>query len=197
MMYAKHLIPLLALAALACTRPAEPALQKQAELSSPDGALRMEFALDAAGTPYYSLSRDGEAVLLPSRLGFALRGTVKAEQLDYAADGSVSKSDTAPEIAFDRGFSFAGVDTAGLDEVWEPVWGEESQIRNHYNELLVHLRQPESGRLLDIRFRLFDDGLGFRYEFPSGQPLVHFVIREELTEFAMADDCTAWWIIPA
>ena len=195
-MYAKNLIPLLALAALAfaCTRPAEPALQKQAELASPDGALRMEFALDNTGTPYYSLSRGGVAVVLPSRLGFELRGTVKAEQLDYAADGSVSKSDNAPTIAFDRGFSFAGVDSAGLDEVWEPVWGEESQIRNHYNELLVHLRQPESGRLLDIRFRLFDDGLGFRYEFPSGQPLVHFVIKEELTEFAMADDCTAWWI---
>ena len=83
-MYAKNLIPLLALAALAfaCTRPAEPALQKQAELASPDGALRMEFALDNAGTPYYSLSRGGVAVVLPSRLGFELRGTVKAEQLD-------------------------------------------------------------------------------------------------------------------
>ena len=130
-MHAKTLTSLLAAAtlALACsTEPAAP--QKQAELASPDGKLRMEFAMDDAGTPYYSLSRDGVAVLLPSRLGFALRGTVKAEQLDYAADGSVSKSDTAPEIAFDRGFTFAGMDMGGQDEVWEPVWGEESQIRN-------------------------------------------------------------------
>ena len=101
MRHARYLIPLLATALLAaaCT-PAPSAPQKQAELASPDGSLRLEFALDDAGTPYYSLSRDGVAVVLPSRMGFALRGTVKAEQLDYAADGLVTKSDTAPEIAY-------------------------------------------------------------------------------------------------
>ena len=178
----------------ACT--ASPALQpeQKADFLSPDGKLRMAFYLTDGGTPCYSLSREDTDVVLPSRLGFTLRGTVKAEDLKTAADGTITKRDIEPEIAFDRDFELLGTETDTFDEVWEPVWGEESQIRNHYNELLVHLKQPKSGRLLDIRFRLFDDGLGFRYEFPEGQPLVHFVIREELTEFAMADDCTAWWI---
>ena len=178
----------------ACTAATAPVSAPKAELSSPDGKLRMAFYLSEEGTPRYALEREGVPVLTPGRLGFTLRGTVKAEDLHYNADGTVSKEDAAPSIAFDRGFELAGTDTDTFDEVWEPVWGEESQIRNHYNELLVHLRQPQSGRLLDVRFRLFDDGLGFRYEFPAGQSLVHFVIKEELTEFACADDFTAWWI---
>ncbi|MCR5351179.1 MAG: glycoside hydrolase family 97 protein [Bacteroidales bacterium] len=176
----------------ACTTA--PAWEQKTDLVSPDGKLQLQFYLSDEGTPGYSLSREETPVVLPSRLGFALRGTIKASELETARDGSISKHDAAPEIAFDRDFELTGTDSDCLDEVWEPVWGEESQIRNHYNELLVHLRQKESGRLLDIRFRLFDDGLGFRYEFPADQPLVHFVIRDELTEFAMADDCTAWWI---
>ena len=186
---------ILAAAALAaCTASPELKPEPKANLLSPDGKLRMEFSMTPDGTPCYALSREGTDVVLPSRLGFALRGTVKAEDLKTAADGTITRRDVKPEIAFDRDFELTGVETDSFDEVWEPVWGEESQIRNHYNELLVHLKQPQSGRLLDIRFRLFDDGLGFRYEFPEGQPLVHFVIRDELTEFAMADDCTAWWI---
>ena len=190
----KRFLLILSLALLAACSSAPSAQQAQAELASPDGKLRLEFTLDADGTPLYSLSREGATVLLPSRLGFALRGTVKAEQLAADNAGNIIKSDAVPGIAFDRGFSLTGTETDTFDETWEPVWGEESKIRNHYNELLVHLKQPESARLLDIRFRLFDDGLGFRYEFPGGQSLVHFVIKEELTEFAMADDCTAWWI---
>ena len=186
------ILPLLALAACAPKPAAAP--EPAAELTSPDGKLRMAFYLSAEGTPRYDLSREGTAVLAPGRLGFSLRGVVKAEDLHYNADGTIDKEDGAPALAFDRGFELAGTETDTFDEVWEPVWGEESQIRNHYNELLVHLRQPQSGRLLDVRFRLFDDGLGFRYEFPAGQSLVHFVIKEELTEFACADDFTAWWI---
>ena len=190
----KHLIPFLAAALLAaCAHPA-PAPQTRAELASPDGALRLEFSMDADGVPYYSLSREDVDVLLPSRLGFTLRGTVKAERLAEDKAGHIFKSDAVPPVNFDRGFELVGTETDSFDEVWEPVWGEESQIRNHYNELLVHLRQPDSERALDVRFRLFDDGLGFRYEFPGGQSLVHFVIQEELTEFACADDWTAWWI---
>ena len=195
----KHLANFLfAVLLAACTSatgsaPETPAVG-QNELRSPDGLLRMTFSLSDKGTPRYALERDGVPVVTPSRLGFSLRGVVRAEQLSYNADGTISKEDGAPAHAFDRGFELLGTETDSFDEVWEPVWGEESQIRNHYNELLVHLRQPEGGRLLDIRFRLFDDGLGFRYEFPSGQRMVHFVIKEELTEFAMADDCTAWWI---
>ena len=186
------ILSLLALAACAPKPAAAP--EPAAELTSPDGKLRMAFYLSAEGTPRYDLSREGTAVLTPGRLGFSLRGVVKAEDLHYNADGTIDKEDGAPALAFDRGFELAGTETDTFDEVWEPVWGEESQIRNHYNELLVHLRQREGGRLLDIRFRLFDDGLGFRYEFPSGQPMVHFVIKEELTEFACAGDNTAWWI---
>ena len=189
----KLILPLLA-ALSACTGTPALKLEPKAELASPDGKLRMCFYLSDEGTPRYSLERDGVSVLTPGRLGFTLRGTVKAEELAYNADGSISKRDREGTVAFDRGFELAGTQTDSLDEVWEPVWGEEAQIRNHYNELLVHLRQPESGRLLDIRFRLFDDGLGFRYEFPGGQPLVHFVIQEERTEFACAEDNTAWWI---
>ena len=193
-MLGKRLIPLLAAALLAACNSAPTTPDPKAELASPDGQLRLSFYLSPEGTPRYALSRGDTPVLLPGRLGFSLRGGVKAEQLAASADGSIVKSDAAPTIAFDRGFELTGTETDSFDDVWKPVWGEESLIRNHYNELLVHLRQPESNRLLDIRFRLFDDGLGFRYEFPGGGGLVHFVIEEELTEFACADDFTAWWI---
>lgn len=162
------------------------------KVTSPDGNLELEFILDN-GVPMYSLSHKGTMVVLPSRLGFDMRGTVKAEQLDY--DGTViTKSDRKPGFMMDRDFVALMVTEDSVDEFWEPVWGEESRIRNHYNELYVHLLQKDSGRMMGIRFRVFDDGVGFRYEFPDNQPLVYFVINEELTEFAMADDCTAWWI---
>ena len=118
---------------------------------------------------------------------------MKAREIDFD-DPALPKSDSSPCYFFDRDFVVTGTDTCSFDETWSPVWGEESSIRNHYNELLVHLVQKETSRLLDIRFRLFDDGLGFRYEFPQGGDLVYFVIKEELTEFAMASDYTAWWI---
>src|SRR5690606_2046057 len=91
---------------------------------------------------------------------------------------------------------FVVVDTqeSSFEQCWEPVWGEESSIRNHYNELLVKLKQQSTQRALNIRFRLFDDGLGFRYEFPEQDQLIYFVIEEERTEFAMTGDHTAFWI---
>ena len=138
----KRFLLILSVALLAACSHGTSAPQPRAELASPDGALRMEFSLDEAGTPFYSLSRQGTAVLLPSRLGFALRGTVKAEQLAEDNAGRIIKSDAVPGIAFDRGFSLTGTETDTFDETWESVWGEESKIRNHYNELLVHLKQP-------------------------------------------------------
>lgn len=177
--------------ACACTAP-ETAFSESEALLSPDGMLRLSFSVKD-GIPMYALQRDGKDVVLPSRLGFEMRGTVKSEKIDIQAD-RISKTDALPGYMMDRGFELLDSSRESLDETWEPVWGEESSIRNHYNELLVRLRQKESGRRMDVRFRLFDDGLGFRYEFPGGQPLVYFVIKEELTEFAMAGDHLSWWI---
>ena len=139
-------------------------------LRSPDAQLELRFAV-VDGVPFYALDRAGTAVVLPSRLGFELIGR---EDLD-------------------AGFSLTGTAFDTFDETWEPVWGEEAQIRNHYNEVLVHLRK-EAGEAVDIRFRLYDDGLGFRYEFPLENKLTYFKVKEELTEFALAGDHTAWWI---
>lgn len=177
--------------ACACTAP-ETAFSESDALLSPDGMLRLSFSVKD-GIPMYALQRDGKDVVLPSRLGFEMRGTVKSEKIDIQAD-RISKTDALPGYMMDRGFELLDSSRDSLDETWEPVWGEESSIRNHYNELLVRLRQKESGRRMDVRFRLFDDGLGFRYEFPGGQPLVYFVIKEELSEFAMAGDHLSWWI---
>ena len=161
-------------------------------LASPDGRIKMEFLLTENGTPQYSLNYNEEPVVLPSSLGFELRGTLKASVLKFGE--KLEKVDEKPPYSLYDGFEVTGCETDTFDETWSPVWGEESSIRNHYNELLVHLEQKGTGNKLDIRFRLFDDGLGFRYEFPGNQPLNYFVIKEELTRFAMADDCTAWWI---
>ncbi len=165
------------------------------DLASPDGNLQMSFAVDEKdGTPFYSLKYKGEDVILPSTLGFELRGVLKAQKLDYNKDGSISKTDYKPANSFHDGFTVVSSSRDAFDQTWSPVWGEESQIRNHYNELLVCLIQESTGRKMNIRFRLFDDGLGFRYEFPDQKEMRYFVINEELTQFAMAQDCTAWWI---
>ena len=172
-------------------------------LKSPDGQLELTFEVKDS-VPHYKLSRNGKAVILPSRMGFTL------EWRDDLAHAFVLK---------DTKYST-------FDETWEPVWGEEARIRNHYNEMLVTLEQPAGavesadGRsktmatVMQIRFRLYNDGLGFRYEFPMEiqnsefkiqnstdknekklfNALVCFWIKEELTEFAMAGDHTAWWI---
>ena len=162
------------------------------ELMSPDGKMKMEFLITADGTPQYSLSYDGVQVVLPSSLGFELRGTVTASKLIFG--DKVGKVDEREPYSLHDGFEVMGTSTDTFDETWAPVWGEESVIRNHYNELLVNLAQKGSGNRMDIRFRLYDDGLGFRYEFPGMQPLNYFVSKEELTHCARADDCTAWWI---
>ena len=139
-------------------------------LRSPDTQLELKFAV-VDGVPQYALSRAGEAVILPSRLGYTLIGR------DALTDGF-----TLTESSFNS-----------LDETWEPVWGEEAAIRNHYNEMLVRLQQP-SGVAMNVRFRLYDDGLGFRYEFPQENKLTYFKVAEEQTEFVLPGDPVAWWI---
>ena len=144
-------------------------------LLSPDGNLGMEFILDK-GVPYYKLDYRDKPVVMKSRLGFVLDNS---GLFDWFEIEDVSRSEH--------------------DSTWQPVWGEESEIRDRHNEMAVTLRQTSSDRRMTIRFRLFDDGLGFRYEFPAQGNLVYFVITDELTEFAMAGDHTAWhtaWWIP-
>ena len=173
------------------TRPV--AMTSVKALKSPDERLELEFLLAEDGTPMYTLFKDGEAIVQPSRLGFQLRGTLKASVIKYDGD-EVLKEDERPENSFHDGFVVEDVHASTFDETWEPVWGEEAQIRNHYNEMTVDLLQKATGRKMSVCFRLYDDGLGFRYLFPYQKNLSYFVIKEELTEFAMAGDHTAWWI---
>ena len=178
---------------VACTAKQGPATDIQT-LSSPSGNMEMTFRLSAEGTPQYALNYEGRKVILPSDLGYELRGVLKAQKLVYNADGTISKEDREPLQQFYEGFKVESVQTASFDDTWEPVWGEEAQIRNNYNELLVNLVQTSSDRKMSIRFRLYDDGLGFRYEFPYQKNLSYFVIKEEMTQFALAGDHTAWWL---
>ena len=179
---------------IGCTNEKNSQITDINTLSSPDGKLEMSFHLTGDGTPEYTLDYDGSPVILSSGMGFELRGVLKAQKIDYNADGTVSKSDWKPCESLHDGFVVESVERSSHDETWAPVWGEEDSIRNHYNELAVNLVQASTERRLVIRFRLFNDGLGFRYEFPSQKNLNYFVIKEELTQFAMTADHTAWWI---
>ena len=179
--------------AVSCAQKQAPVTDVQT-LKSPDGNVEMTFQLTAEGTPQYALSYGDEKVILPSDLGFEFRGVLKAQKLVYNADGTISKVDREPSYSFYDGFAVESVETSTFDETWEPVWGEEAQIRNNYNELLVNLVQTSSEKKMSIRFRLYNDGLGFRYEFPYQKNLNYFVIKEEMTEFALAGDHTAWWL---
>lgn len=144
---------------------------KAAELKSPDGNLVLHADVKE-GRPVYSLEYKSRPVIKESRLGLELKG----------------------DKDLMSGFVMAGVQTSTFDETWKPVWGEVRDIRNHYNELALTLSQAETGRIMVIRFRLYDDGVGFRYEFPQQPDLNYFVIREECTQFAMAGDHKAFWI---
>ena len=179
---------------IGCTNGENSQITDVNTLSSPDGKLEMSFHLTGDGTPEYTLDYDGRPVILSSGMGFELRGVLKAQKIDYNADGTVSKSDWKPCESLHDGFAVESVERSSHDETWTPVWGEEDSIRNNYNELAVNLVQASTERRLVIRFRLFNDGLGFRYEFPSQKNLNYFVIKEELTQFAMTADHTAWWI---
>ena len=143
------------------------------QLKSPNGSFSMDFSLLEDGTPTYKLTYKGKEVIKTSKLGLELKNDKKSLLNDFV---------------------IVDTQTSTFDETWQTVWGEETEIRNHYNELAVTLNQKETDRLMTIRFRLFDDGLGFRYEFPQQKNLVYFVIKEERTEFAMTGDHTAFWI---
>ena len=140
-------------------------------IQSPDGRMEARIGLTTDGIPVYALDFDGKQVIKPSRLGYRLM------------DGADLQT----------GFELTDTEESAFDQTWEPVWGEEAQIRNHYNELLVKLSRKD-GVKMNIRFRLYDDGLGFRYEFPQENKLTYFKVADELTEFALTGDHTAWWL---
>ena len=140
--------------------------------TSPDGNVVLSFSLKADGTPTYKMTYKGKPVINESTLGFTLK---KDEPLTNHF-----------KVVSDRKSTFK--------ETWKPVWGEEKEILNHYNELLVQLKQDKTNRLMNIRFRVYNEGVGFRYEFPTQKELTYFVIAEENTQFAMTGDHTAWWI---
>lgn len=144
-------------------------------LTSPDGRLQLSFDLTADGTPTYKMDYNNKPVIATSRLGLELKN--QKSLLD--------------------GFKMERVSRSSFDETWQPVWGEQSSIRNHYNEMAVCLSQPDDNghlREMIMRFRLYDDGVGFRYEWPAQDNFTYFTIKEERTEFAMTGDHTAYWI---
>ena len=164
------------------------------KVTSPDGKMELSFTLDK-GRPTYTLRVDGKTVVAPSHLGYQLKkeNGEKSTDFDWKPSRATDK-EASRKADFFSDFTLEKFENNSFDETWKPVWGEESSIRNHYNELLVQLKQTKNNRFLNIRFRLFDDGLGFRYEFPDQKDLTYFVVAEELTEFAMTGNHTAWWV---
>lgn len=141
-------------------------------ITSPSGIVKVDFELTGNGVPTYSVAYKDRPVVTPSTLGLELNG----------------------QSNLMNGFEVVKTSTSTFDETWQPVWGEVKDIRNHYNELLVELHQPATDRYMNIRFRVYDEGMGLRYEFPTQKNLIYFVIKEEHTQFAMTGDHTAWWI---
>lgn len=164
------------------------------ELKSPDGNLTMKFLIGDGGVPTYSLTYKGKDIIKPSKLGLELKAEAATRDFyDFSTDEKVVDKKDEKTSLYD-GFSLIDSQTSAFDEIWQPVWGETKNIRNHYNELAVILNQVSTERQMIIRFRLFDDGLGFRYEFPQQKNLIYFVVKQERSQFAMAGDHTALWI---
>lgn len=170
----KKIIALLAVALM-------PAWALAQRVTSPNGNVEVRFSLAENGVPTYEMAYKGRPVVLSSRLGLELAKS------KYASRGK-------EETDLMDGFVIADTKTGAFDETWTPVWGETKTIRNHYNELAVTLNQPSSKRHIVIRFRVYDYGMGLRYEFPQQPDLNYFVVKEEHTQFAMAGDHTAWWL---
>ncbi|BDD07287.1 glycoside hydrolase family 97 protein [Aureibacter tunicatorum] len=147
-------------------------ISKAEEFKSPNQKFKLVFELNERGRPTYQLTMDDATIVKTSKMGLELKDTESLLE----------------------GFTVKSVNQSTFDETWEPIWGEQKEVRNHYNEMEVLLSQPKTNREMIIRFRLFDDGLGFRYEFPEQDNLIYFVIKEERTEFAMTDNHTAFWI---
>lgn len=158
-----------------------PLLVAAQTVTSPNGKVKLTFSLTGNGVPTYELTFKDKSVIKPSRLG-----------LELAKDRHASREMKETDLM--DGFKITDTKTSAFDETWKPVWGETATIRNQYNELEVDLNQPATHRNIIIRFRVYDDGMGLRYEFPQQEALNYFLIKEEHTQFAMAGDHTAWWL---
>lgn len=143
-----------------------PAWLSAQTVKSPDGNLSVTFSLNDKGTPVYQVDYKGKTVINPSTLGIEL----------------------AEENSLMDMFRINKTSTSSFDEKWQPVWGEEKEIRNHYNELFIEMEKPSNGRYMNLRFRVYNDGVGFRYEFPQQKYLPYFVVKAEHTQFAMTGD---------
>lgn len=148
------------------------------KVNSPNGNIVLHFELQKDGTPTYRVDYKGNPIVKTSKLGFEVFNTIPYIPLE----------------SWRKGFSVENIKEDFFDETWQPVWGEQRNIRNHYNQLVVTLMQKEFNKKIVLRFRVFDDGVGFRYEFPQQSNLSYFIIKNEYTEFALASDCKAWWI---
>jgi hypothetical protein len=158
-----------------------PLMAQAGEVKSPNGNIVVNFTIDAKGRPTYDMTYKGRPVVNPSHLG-----------LELARDKHASKGNEETDLL--DGFTLSKERVSTFDETWKPVWGETATIRNHYNEYEATLSQIKTQRTIVIRFRVYDDGIGFRYEFPQQASLNYFLIKEERSEFAMTGDHTAWWL---
>ena len=158
-----------------------PLLLVAQQVKSPNGNVVVSFSLVDNGVPTYKVSYKGKPVIKQSRLGLELTPSqndgIKAEDTNLM-----------------NGFKVSNTETSSFKEVWKPVWGETSSILNHYNEMAVSLTQEHPNRTIIVRFRVYNDGMGLRYEFPRQNNLGYFIIKDEHTQFAMAGDHTAWWL---
>ena len=179
--YTLFILCALALASCGKQSQSDVVLKDSLTVASPGGTVRLTFALDGNGAPTYSLKYKDKDVIRTSRLG-----------LELAKDSHASKG--LGETDLMDGFTVAKTEETAFDETWEPVWGETKTIRNNYTELAVTLNQAASERNIVIRFRVYDYGMGLRYEFPQQKDLNYFIIKEEHTQFALTGDHTAYWI---
>ncbi|MFT4202859.1 MAG: glycoside hydrolase family 97 protein [Chitinophagaceae bacterium] len=162
------------------------------QLFSPNRQFVLSVHVDEQGKPMYELQYKGKAIIAPSHLGLDL--VPEGKKLTFENAGDTNNKSSEKNNSLYDGFKITDVKNSSFDETWKPLYGEVNQIRNNYNEMAVTLTQQATDRSMVVRFRLFDDGLGFRYEFPEQKNLKYFVIKEEMTEFAMTGDHTAFWI---
>ncbi|MEG1587388.1 MAG: glycoside hydrolase family 97 protein [Bacteroidales bacterium] len=160
------------------------------DIKSPDGNINLTFDLSKAGEPQYAMTYKGRPVVKTSKLGLEAKNGEPQSDMTY----SEVNAEAALNIDLTKGFKIKSEKTSSFDENWNPVWGEVKTIRNNYNELEVTLQHPASTRVLIVRFRVYIDGIGFRYEFPQLPKLSYFVIKEEKTQFAMNGDHYAFWL---